>query len=168
MSRLDSFIRRMSAQRACIDQAAAMLQELPGPVLELGLGNGRTYDHLRICFPGREIFVFDMAVAAHPDCVPEARYLRLGDFRSTVPGYLLERRPAAAMVHADIGSSSEVDSKNLAAALAGHLRDILATGGLLVCDQAMAAPGLEPMPLPAGVDAGRYHIYRRFAQLFDR
>lgn len=168
MSRLDSFIRRMTAQRACIDLAADLVQQLPGPVLELGLGNGRTYDHLRTSFPGREIFVFDMAVAAHPDCVPEARYLRLGDFRSTVPAYLLEGRPAAAMVHADIGSSSKEDSKNLAARLSGHLRDILAIGGLLVCDQATPAPGLEPLPLPAGVDAGRYHIYRRFAQLFDR
>ncbi|MGH6887075.1 MAG: class I SAM-dependent methyltransferase, partial [Geminicoccales bacterium] len=47
MSRLDSFIRRLEAQRACLDLAAARIADLPGPVLELGLGNGRTYDHLR-------------------------------------------------------------------------------------------------------------------------
>ncbi|MEJ0068675.1 MAG: class I SAM-dependent methyltransferase [Pseudomonadota bacterium] len=28
-------------------------------MLELGLGNGRTYDHLRSLFPDHEIFVFD-------------------------------------------------------------------------------------------------------------
>ncbi|MBM3542582.1 MAG: hypothetical protein FJX51_11085, partial [Alphaproteobacteria bacterium] len=68
MSRLDSFIRRLQAQRACLDHAAMLVRDLPGPVLEFGLGNGRTYDHLRETFPGREIFAFDRQVAAHPDC----------------------------------------------------------------------------------------------------
>ena len=55
MSRLDSFIRRLVAQRACLDHAAQLIGGLDGAVLELGLGNGRTYDHLRSLFPGREI-----------------------------------------------------------------------------------------------------------------
>ena len=42
MTRLDEFIVRMQAQRACIDDAAARTAGRPGPVLELGLGNGRT------------------------------------------------------------------------------------------------------------------------------
>ena len=79
MSRLDTFIRRLQAQRLCLDVLAERLQGLPGPVLELGLGNGRTYDHLRERFPGRAIFVFDRQVAAHPDCIPPAEQLRLGD-----------------------------------------------------------------------------------------
>ena len=58
MSRLDSFIRRLEAQRACLEYAAGQIRDLPGPVLELGLGNGRTYDHLRELLPEREIFVF--------------------------------------------------------------------------------------------------------------
>ena len=52
MSRLDSFIRRLEAQRACLALAAGRIGGLPGPVLELGLGNGRTYDHLRELLPG--------------------------------------------------------------------------------------------------------------------
>ena len=55
MSRLDSFIRRLEAQRACLNQAAALIVGLDGAVLELGLGNGRTYDHVRELFPDREI-----------------------------------------------------------------------------------------------------------------
>ena len=47
MSRLESFIRRLDAQRLCLDWAAGAVVERPGAVLELGLGNGRTYDHLR-------------------------------------------------------------------------------------------------------------------------
>jgi hypothetical protein len=65
MSRLDSFIRRVQAQRACLDRAAELIADVPGPVLELGLGNGRTYDHLREQLPARRIFVFERLVQAH-------------------------------------------------------------------------------------------------------
>ena len=75
MSRLDEFILRMQAQRACIDEVALRMLDHPGPVLEVGLGNGRTYDHLRLKFPQRAVYVFDREVAAHPDCIPPAELL---------------------------------------------------------------------------------------------
>ena len=59
MSRLDSFIRRLQAQRACLNEAVAQIRGVEGFVLELGLGNGRTFDHLREICPDREIYVFD-------------------------------------------------------------------------------------------------------------
>jgi hypothetical protein len=70
MTRLDSFIRRIRAQRACLNRAADLIKGVPGPVLELGLGNGRTYDHLRELMPERQIYAFDRQLAAHPDCIP--------------------------------------------------------------------------------------------------
>ena len=82
MSRLDSFIRRLEAQRVS-RYAAAQIRGMAGPVLELGLGNGRTYDHLRELLPEREIFVFEREVKAHPDCIPDAAHLILGDVRTT-------------------------------------------------------------------------------------
>jgi len=60
MSRLDSFIRRLEAQRQCLNHCAGLIAEVDGPILEVGLGNGRTFDHLREIFPSREIFVFEM------------------------------------------------------------------------------------------------------------
>ena len=39
MSRLDSFLRRLQAQRGCLNDAAALVGARPGPVFELGLGN---------------------------------------------------------------------------------------------------------------------------------
>ena len=63
MSRLDSFIRRVTAQRTVLDHVCGLVEALEGPVLELGLGNGRTYDHLRALFPGRDIYVFERTVA---------------------------------------------------------------------------------------------------------
>lgn len=160
MSRLDAFIRRMQAQRACIDAVAEKISGVAGPVLELGLGNGRTYDHLRIRFPEREIFVFDREVAAHPDCIPPERLCRLGDFRATVPAYLAEGQPSAAFIHADIGSSNKEASLRLAEDLAPDLLSILAPGGYLACDQPIVLDGLEKLALPADLDEGRYHFYR--------
>ena len=85
MSRLDSVIRRLQAQRACLELAADLVRDLEGPVLEFGLGQGRTYDHLREILPGREIFVFEREVAATAERVPENRHLILGDIRETLP-----------------------------------------------------------------------------------
>ena len=85
MSRLDSAIRRLEAQRDCLALAADLTADIPGPVLELGLGNGRTFDHLRNLVPEREIFVFDRQINAHPDCIPDDRHMFLGDFLETVP-----------------------------------------------------------------------------------
>ena len=88
MSRLNSFIRRLEAQRDCLALAARLIADVPGPVLELGLGNGRTFDHLRSLMPDREIFVFDRRVAAHPDCIPDADHMILGDVHTTLPNAL--------------------------------------------------------------------------------
>ena len=161
MSRLDVFILRMQAQRACIDEAAALIGGQPGPILEVGLGNGRTFDHLRVRFPGRAIFVFDREVAAHPDCIPAPEFLRLGDFRSSVPAYLQEQKPSATFVHADVGSANRVASARLAADLAPAWRDILMPGGYLACDQSVELPGLVELPLPGGVVTENYHFYQR-------
>ncbi|TMJ23301.1 MAG: hypothetical protein E6G95_19715 [Alphaproteobacteria bacterium] len=84
MSRLDSFIARMQAQRDCLNFLKPAVAALPGPILEVGLGNGRTYDHLRDLFPGRDIYVFERTVAAHPDCIPPDDRLFLGEARESI------------------------------------------------------------------------------------
>ena len=79
MSRLDSFIARMQAQRDCLNFLQPLVKREAGPILEVGLGNGRTYDHLRDLFPGRDIYVFERKVAAHPDCIPpDDRLFQIG------------------------------------------------------------------------------------------
>ena len=83
MSRLDSFIRRLEAQRIVLNWAAAAIAGREGPVLELGLGNGRTYDHLRDILPGRAIHAFDRQAKANPRSMPEAPLLVAA---SGVPG----------------------------------------------------------------------------------
>jgi len=159
VSRLDSFIRRLEAQRACLELAAAEVANLAGPVLELGLGNGRTYDHLRELLPTREIFVFDRQVQAHPDDRPDPHHLFLGDFRETLP-HALDRLPGrAALAHADIGSGDGRVTAELAAWLAGGLVPLLAHGAWLVADQALRHPSLLSQARPDGVALDRYFLY---------
>lgn len=163
MSRLDSFIRRLEAQRACLDRAAELIADIPGPVFELGLGNGRTYDHLRERFPAREIFVFEMKISAHPDCIPDAEHLFLGDVLEQLPAALPRFRGEVALVHADIGSGVVADNRRLAASLSAILPPFLSSGALVVTDQEMSIVGAEALELPASVAPGRYHMARAAA-----
>lgn len=162
MSRLDSFIRRLEAQRLCLGEAAARSAKIPGVVLELGLGNGRTYDHLREICQGREIYVFERQVAAHPDCIPPQDRLFLGDFNVTLPQARQRLGAgAAAFVHVDLGSGDAAASAALATVIAPQVAELMAPGAVLVSDQPMAAPCLNALPLPAGVKPGRYFMAQR-------
>ena len=161
MSRLDSAIRRLTAQRACLDAAAAMIADLPGPVLELGLGNGRTYDHLRAILPDREIFVFERRVAAHPDCIPDANHLFLGEVLETLPQAARRLAGQVALVHSDIGSGRPERDDPLTAALGPALAPLLRPGAIVLSDQQFTVAGWQVRPLPDDVPAGRYFFYRR-------
>jgi hypothetical protein len=161
VSRLDSFIRRLEAQRACIDAAAGMIAHLEGPVFELGLGNGRTYDHLRERLEGREIFVFERQLAAHPACIPDAAHLFLGDIHETLPAAVERFAKTVALVHSDIGTGDDAANAAIAAFLSGHLEALLRPGGLVISDQPMTLSAADSLSLPAGVKPGRYFLYRR-------
>ena len=161
MSRLDSFIRRLEAQRAGLDWAAAAIAAIPGPVLELGLGNGRTFDHLRARLPDRAIYAFDRALAAHPGCVPPDGFLLLGELAATLPEFARRGLAPVALAHADLGSGDEAATAALARWLGPALAPLLALGGIVLSDQPLAAPDLAPEALPPAVPAGRYFAYRR-------
>jgi S-adenosylmethionine-dependent methyltransferase len=165
MSRLDSFIRRLEAQRACLDRAVERSRGLDGFVLELGLGNGRTYDHLRALFPDRAIFVCERRVAAHPDCVPPPEMLILGDMRETLTAARGRLGGRVAFAHFDAGTGDAAANHALAAELAPCIVPLLCEGAVLAADPAIDRPDLAPLPLPPGIAPGRYHLYRRHVQL---
>jgi hypothetical protein len=162
MTRLDSVIERLQAQRACLDWAVKEIAAMSGPVLEIGLGNGRSYDHLRARLPaGRTILAFDRALAAHPDCVPPADCLILGDIRETLPALAARGVAPAALAHSDIGSGEAAETAARAKWLAAHLPRLLRAAGIVVSDQPLDSPDLIALAPPAGVARGRYHLYRR-------
>lgn len=160
MSRLDSFIRRLVAQRACLRLAADLTRELGGVVIEMGLGNGRTYDHLRELCPEREIYVFERQVAAHPDCVPPEAYLVLGDLYETLPRAVERFERGVALVHIDIGCGDVATNIRISGFIAGYLPRLLMPGGMVISDQDVGFPGGAILEPPDGVAPGRYHLYR--------
>jgi hypothetical protein len=161
MSRLDINILRLETQRVGLNLLAELVRDVPGPILELGLGNGRTYDHLREILPGREIFVFDREVSAHPDCIPDAAHLLLGDFHETLPQAAARFAGTVALVHADVGSANAERDARLARFIAGFLPDLLRPGGLVASDRDVAFAGAQPVPPPALMGLGTYFLYRR-------
>jgi hypothetical protein len=161
LSRLDSFIRRLEAQRACLDEAVQLIAHLPGNVLEFGLGNGRTYDHLRERVGGRDIYVFERKVAAHPDCIPPVDRLFLGDFLESLPRAIAQLGRDTALANLDIGSGDEAASKHLARAMLPFVLQLLKPGAILISDQPVESAELETLPLPTSIKPGRYFLHRR-------
>ncbi len=161
MSRLDIFIDRMVSQRACLDAAIARTSSMPGPVFELGLGNGRTYHHLREKISGRDIFVFERAVASNPDSTPPEAFTILGDVRETLVQALQRFGPVISLIHADLGGHNLAKNDWFARELSPLVAPLLATGGLMVSSDRMYFDTLTEQPLPAGAVAGRCFVYQR-------
>src|ERR1700730_3584305 len=141
-----------------------MVVGLDGEVLELGLGNGRTYDHLRKLFPHRNIFVCERTVAAHPDCVPPPQFLLLGDMRVTLPIVRARLTERVVLAHLDPGTGNIAASKALADHLAPLIVPLLQLNGVLVSEPAVTADQLSALPPPGGVEPGRYNLYRRVSR----
>jgi hypothetical protein len=159
MSRLDSFINRLTAQRDLLNYIAREnMLPAEGAILELGLGNGRTFNHLREVFSDRRIIVFDRAVAAHKSSIPAEEDIVLGEISVTAARFAGQN---AAMVHADIGTGYEdADAQTLTwlPKLAGRL---LAPGGIAASGLPLSHPELQHLPLPPGIAVDRYFLYRR-------
>ena len=159
MSRLDSFIRRMTAQRDILNQVAtqSLLPEA-GDVLELGLGNGRTYSHLLEVFPDRRIVVFDRAVMAHSSCIPEDKNMVIGEIAETAQAYIGKD---AAMAHADIGSGSDEIDAVTVQWLPPLMAGLLVTGGIALSGLPLEHDNLSQLPIPDSIDSKRYFLYRK-------
>jgi hypothetical protein len=161
MSRLDSFIRRLEAQRAALDMAARLVADVPGVVLELGLGNGRTYDHLRERLPGREIFAFDHAIKSHPACRPDAEHAILGAIEDTLPAAAQRFSGRLALVHSDIGDGTPDYGARMAGVISVALDPALAPGAVVLSDQELSLSRCERLDIGGVADVRRYFAYRR-------
>ncbi|MFV2054243.1 class I SAM-dependent methyltransferase [Aliiroseovarius sp. YM-037] len=159
MSRLDSFIRRLTAQRDILNHVAA---ELPvpetGAILELGLGNGRTFNHLREVFAGRDIIAFDRALAAHKSSIPDPDNLILGEIEQTAKAFAGQN---AALVHADIGTGYPDKDAITLKWLPELASDLLTPNGIAICGLPLETAGLQQLPLPSGIDQDRYFLYQK-------
>jgi hypothetical protein len=165
MSRLDKFVDRLLMQRLLLDRACRALNEagggLPGPVIELGLGNGRTYHHLREKLKRRRIIVFDRDLGAHPASHPAPEDLILGDIRVTGIEHSKRHGATAVLLHADLGNGIKADDLKLQAWLPHVAYALVQPGGQIITSTEVEHPGLKPEPLPENAPDYEYFVYRR-------
>lgn len=134
-------LARLETQKAILEFAADLIGKIPGPILEIGLGKGRTWSHLRLLFPGRRIIVFDRDVHAPAAGTPDPEDLVLGEFAETLPVF---RPPSpAAFVHADFGSEDPIQDQETASVIAAALPPMLARQGIVAADRELSIPKLE-------------------------
>ncbi|OMH31793.1 class I SAM-dependent methyltransferase [Motiliproteus sp. MSK22-1] len=161
MSRLDSVIRRLQAQKLCLNYASKILSgRLVKNIVmfEIGLGNGRTYDHLLNLFPGYEIYAFDKQIQAHPNCIPDVDHRIVGDIRDTLPRAVARFKGQCVLAHIDIGSGDSDYNCMIAEFLGSCLKPVLAKDALIISDQPLNISECVSLKLPPGVQDGRYHM----------
>lgn len=157
MSRLESMRRRLSAQIDGLNWAAKAISNLPGDVLELGLGNGRTYDHLRENLPERRIWVIDRVLQPHPSCVPPKDCFLQGEAEDML-AELSTRGHRMALAHYDFGFGVKELDVEEGARLSPLIRAVMEDGGLVVSQQPLV--GFEQIDGPDTIAPGRYRFYR--------
>lgn len=160
LTRLDKAIRRLKAQRTCLDWAVGEIAAIPGLVLELGLGNGRSFDHLRARLPERDIYVFERNPQAHPASTPAAERLIVGNLEDTLPAASATFAGKAAFVHSDIGTGDDERNRRFAEWLGPHILTLLAPGAIVASDQMLPALAAFKIAPPEGVGEDRYYLYR--------
>lgn len=160
-SRLEKTLRRLESQRACLAFAFEAIRERPGLVVELGLGLGRTYDHLRWHLPDRAIYVFDRVNKAFADCQPPAGHLLLGEIAETYPAFVASRSDPIILANCDLGSANRADNLAVIALVERLVPHTLAPGAILMADLPIAPAGCTALPLPEGARDGSYYLFRK-------
>lgn len=157
MSRLDSMLRRFTAQRDGLNWAAEEIRNQTGDVLDMGLGNGRTYDHLREILPNKRIWVIDRVLQCHPSCIPPEQ-----DFLEGEAGPMLERlirqNARIALAHYDFGFGIKDQDVAEAAKLSPLISQVMVSGGMIVSGQPLV--GFEQVRGPDSIAEDRYLFYR--------
>lgn len=157
MSRLDSMLRRLTAQRDGLNWAARQIEGVEGEVLDLGLGNGRTYDHLREILPARRIWVMDRALQCHPDSTPPAEDFLQGEAEPMLQK-LAARGRTIVLAHYDFGRGIKTEDVAEAARLSPLIAQVMRPGGMLISGQPLV--GFEQITGPDSIAPDRYLFYR--------
>ena len=154
-------IARLVTQRACLRLARDLVVKMPGPVVELGLGKARTYDHLLGLFPDRAVYAFDRGIYCPPEAVPPADRLVLGEFDDTLPRAAARLGALAALVHVDMGTADRDSDAGPARRVGTLLAGLVAPGGVVVADRDLGLDAWEVVALPGDAADWPYFIRRR-------
>lgn len=153
---LERALYRLRAQHATLGAALARLSGGCPLVWEVGLGKGRSYDHLRRALPGASIFAFDRALVSVPDCTPPDDRMMIGDLAATLPQLAVAHRARVALAHIDLGG--DPPSAETRAALERWLPVAMAPQGLVAAGTPLDLANAQPLELPAAAAAGGYAL----------
>src|SRR5262245_49386602 len=159
-TRLERLLFRLEVQHRRLNWAFRQIAERPGVVFELGLGLGRTCDHMRRHPPERDIFLFDREIDCFPDCTPDPAHLILGKFSDTLPAAHGRFGGKAVLVNSDVGTYDEVYNTEIAALVSRYLPRLLAQGAVVLSDLPLNLPEAKRLPLPEVVGCWISFIYR--------
>jgi hypothetical protein len=152
-------ISRLTAQRMLMGEAARLIADRPGSVFELGLGSGRTFDHLRELFPKREIYAFDRAIAAHPKCIPDADHLILGEIRETLEFCAPRIKEKPAFINIDLGSGDPTQDLITRSWLSPLVAKWAEPGAVVLADRPLDGP-FRALPRPEGCPKSGHALLR--------
>ena len=150
-------MRRLAAQRDGLEWGLAQVADQAGDVLDMGLGNGRTYDHLREKAQGRRIWVIDRLLQCHPSCVPPEEDFLQGEAEDMLRA-LADKKATIVLGHYDFGFGEKEKDVAEAARLSPLIASVMAPGGALVSGQPLV--GFEQVRGPETVAPERYYFYR--------
>ena len=160
MSRLEDLAHRFLTQQAVLNRAVELIEPIEGIVVELGLGKGRTFDHLRERLPGREIYVFDRELSCEPEFAPPGEFRVFGEITETLPAFCRRFAGRAALVHSDLGTRHRAQDMPLVEFVAEKLAGLLAPGAVVASDRPMTNASWTGLPELREMKAFPYYMYR--------
>lgn len=155
MSRLDSIMRRLAAQRDGLEWATERTKNMVGDALDMGLGNGRTYDHMRE-ISDRRIWVIDRVLQCHPSCIPPKADFLEGEAEAMLDKMAAEGTQIV-LAHYDFGFGVKEKDVAEAVRLSPAIARIMAPGGIIVSGQPLV--GFTALDGPSTVAKDRYQFY---------
>lgn len=157
MSRLESMMRRLTAQKLGLEWAVENTASLTGDALEIGLGNGRSYDHLREISPDRRIWVIDRILQCHHSCVPPTENFLQGEAGDMLTRLAAEGRQIV-VAHYDCGMGVKEKDVAEAAVLSPLIAAVMAPNGIIISGQPLV--GMIQVDGPDGIAPDRYYFYK--------
>ena len=161
MSRLEDLAHRFLTQQAVLNRAVELIEPMEGIVVELGLGKGRSFDHLRERLPAREIYVFDRELSCEPEYAPPHEFRVFGEITTTLPAFCRQFAGQAILVHSDLGTRDRVQDMPLVEFVAENLDRLLTVGAVVASDRPMENAPWIRLPELREMERFPYYMYRK-------
>ena len=163
ITRLEKTLFRLEAQHACLTWAFEQIADKPGLIFELGLGLGRSFNHMRHKLGARakDIVVFEREVRCYPDCQPDDDQLIIGNLAETLPATAAKYAGNVMLAHSDVGSMDKGHNAYMSGLVSKNLGPALAPGAIVMSDLPLNIAGCTPCPLPGNARDDRYYLYTK-------